>query len=275
MTRSNSSAVQVIRRKLDSARFRTWAALGMGKLPNAMIIGSMRCGTTSLWDYLNQHPEVRGSRTKEVHFFDNQFEKGESWYRANFTPAPGETVFLESSPYYLFHPLAPERAASMVPGAKLIVLLRNPVDRTYSHYNQNVQLGLETLPFEEAIRLEEDRLAGTVEDLVSGRVAYSHNHQTFSYLAKSLYARQLTRWLDHFPGEQLLVLKSEDLFGRTQATVDKVTAFLGIQSFACPDLSAKNGRSYARDVQPMRDALERIFEAPNRDLLDRFGIGWD
>jgi hypothetical protein len=269
------SLSKVVRRKLDSARFRTWCALGVGELPNAMIIGGMRCGTTSLWDYLTQHPAIRGSRSKELHFFCTQFDKGERWYKANFTPAPGEEIFIESSPYYLFHPLAAGRAAAMVPGAKLIALLREPVARTYSHYNQNVQLGLETLPFEAALQRERDGLKGWEADLLAGRTAYSPEHQNFSYVGKSLYANQLSNWLHQFPREQLLILRSEDLYGRTQEVLDTVTDFLGIHRFSFPDLAAKNGRHYARDDQPMRQHLEAIFEEPNRQLKALTGIGWD
>jgi hypothetical protein len=265
----------LIARKLDSARFKTWCALGVGTLPNAIILGGMRCGTTSLWNYLTQHPRVRGSRIKELNFFCGQFGKGEGWYKANFTPARHETVFIEASPCYLFHPLAASRAARMVPDAKLIALLREPVDRAYSHYNQNVELGLETLPLEDAVRREEDLRPLWEAEVLAGQAAHSHHHQTFSYVGKSLYAEQLSTWLKHYPRQQMLIIRSEDLYARTQDVLDEVTDFLALDRFPFPDLSVKNGRDYDRHRQPMRGRLQAIFDRPNRDLKALTGIGWN
>jgi len=249
------------------------ALLGRGALPNAIVIGAMKSGTTSLFDYLTQHPDVCGSRTKELHFFDNQFPLGTRWYRANFTPR-GEKVRLESSPYYFFHPLAPARAAALVPDAKLILLLRNPADRAYSHYNQNREEGLEPLSFEEALEREAERLAGEEEALASGTVERSHAHQTFSYAAKGLYAPQLRRWLQHFPRGQVLILKAEDLFRRPQETVDQVTDFLGIARFPIADLSGGNRRRYPLMHPETRRRLERMFAAEAEEVRALTGMWW-
>jgi cytochrome P450 len=269
----SDAAPPLLLRKARSLSLRLRALLGRGALPNAIIIGAMKSGTTSLFDYLTQHPDVCGSRTKELHFFDNQFAKGTRWYRANFAPR-GEQVVLESSPYYFFHPLAAARAAALVPQAKLILLLRNPVDRAYSHFNQNKEEGLEPLSFEEALEAEAGRLAGAEEALVSGRAATSHAHQTFSYAAKGVYAPQLCRWLGHFPREQMLILKAEDLFRNPQDTVDRVTDFLGIARFAVADLSGGNRRRYPLMHPETRQRLEALFDAPNAETEALTGIGW-
>lgn len=260
-------------RKTESLALRVRGLLGRGALPNAIIIGAMKSGTTSLFDYLVQHPEVCGSRTKELHFFDNQHGRGERWYRANFAPR-GERVLLESSPYYLFHPLAPERAARLVPDAKLIVLLRNPVDRAYSHYNQNSEEGLEPLSFEEALEQEGRRLAGSQEALASGRVERSHAHQTFSYVGKGRYAEQLQRWLAHFPRERMLILKAEDFFRAPQDCVDRVTGFLGLEQFTIADPTPGNQRRYPLMHPETRHRLQAIFKAPNEALAALTGLSW-
>jgi cytochrome P450 len=270
---SDRAMAAVLARKAGSLRMRLRTVLGRGALPNAIIIGAMKCGTTSLFDYLIQHPDVCGSRTKELHFFDNQYARGERWYRANFAPR-GERVLLESSPYYLFHPLAPERAAALVPGAKLIVLLRDPADRAYSHYNQNHEEGLEPLPFEDALAAEGDRLAGTEEALASGTVARSDAHQTFSYAAKGRYAPQLRRWLEHYARERMLFVKAEDFFRAPQDTVDRVTDFLGIARFAIGDLTPANSRRYPLMHPETRAGLERGFEGPNAEVQALTGIEW-
>lgn len=264
---------QVIARKLRSARFRLRAAAGRGALPNALIIGAMKSGTTSLFDHLVQHPGVCGSRTKELHFFDNQHDKGERWYRAQFEPQ-GEPVLLEASPYYLFHPLAPVRASALVPDARLIVLLRDPVARAHSHYNQNVEEGRETLPFAEALDREEERLAGTEDALISGRVARSDAHQSFSYVGKSLYARQIRRWFDHFDPARFLFLRAEDLFASPQAVTDRAAAFLGLPPHPLVRSAAKNRRAYPPLDPAIRARLERTFAEPNAELERLVGIRW-
>jgi cytochrome P450 len=273
MTAHSNDQPPLLRRKGASLRLRLRALLGRGGLPNAIIIGAMKSGTTSLFDYLIQHPDVCGSRTKELHFFDNQYAKGERWYRANFAPR-GQRVLLESSPYYLFHPLAAERAARLVPQARLIVLLRNPVDRAYSHFNQNAEEGLEPLSFEEALERETERLAGSEEALAEGRIARSHAHQTFSYVGKGLYAAQLQRWLGCFARERMLILKAEDLFAAPQLCVDRVTDFLGLERFRIADPTPGNQRRYPLMHPDTRRRLEGVFEAPNETLAELTGIRW-
>jgi cytochrome P450 len=267
------SLAALLARKTRSLRMHVRTLLGRGALPNAIIIGAMKSGTTSLFDYLVQHPDVCGSRTKELHYFDTHFAKGERWYRANFTPR-GESVRLESSPYYFFHPLAPARAAKLVPDAKLILLLRNPVDRAYSHHNQNVEEGLEPLPFEEALDQEEERLAGAEDALASGHLAVSQAHQTFSYIAKGLYARQLRNWRACFPEEQLLILKAEDFFRAPQDGVDRVTDFLGLSRFSIADQTPGNQRRYPLMHPEARQRLEARFVEPNEELRRLTGISW-
>ena len=146
-------------------------------MPDFLIIGTQRGGTTSLYNYLLARPQIAAATRKEVHFFDNNFHRGIPWYRAHFPSLiqgdMAETIrgqrFItgEASPYYLFHPHAPARAALVVPKAKLIVLLRNPVDRAYSHYCRMVKKGRETLSFEDALAQEEIRTRGEGQRLAA------------------------------------------------------------------------------------------------------------
>src|SRR5579885_2674785 len=143
----------------SSLRFYRTITSSIRLLPDFIIIGTQRGGTTSLYAYLGQHPQIAPAVIKEVHFFDNNYERGVGWYRTQFpflieksiAKNIGQQNFItgEASPYYLFHPHVPERAAKVVPGAKLIVLLRNPIDRAYSHYYHEVELGHEKLSFEQ------------------------------------------------------------------------------------------------------------------------------
>ena len=242
------------------------------EVPAFLIIGAQRCGTTSLYNYLLGHPDIAPAARKELRFFDHRFDRGLDWYRAQFSLATSSgTVSGEATPYYLFHPHAPARTRACAPWARLIVLLRNPVDRAYSHYWHEVRRGHETLSFEEAIASEVERLAGERERMVDDDRYQSFNHQHYSYLARGHYADQLAAWTAHFPREQILVLRSEDLYREPAAAFDRTVAFLGLPPTSLIDQSAYNeGRN-----PPMRGGtrrrLDAYFEAPNQQLQEFLG----
>lgn len=215
---------------------------------------------------------------KEVHFFDHEFHRGTDWYRAHFQRYKGGgTLSGESTPYYLFHPLAPERAAEVLPDCKLIVLLRNPVDRAFSHHNHECALGFEALDFEPAIAAESQRLAGEEERLVSEPRYRSFAHQHHSYFSRGCYADQLERWLASFGRERLLVLSADDLFTEPGRIVGEAQEFLGLSAEPPADLSAKNARTYAPIDEQTRADLRAAFEPHNRRLYELVGrdFGWD
>jgi|SRR5690242_3518862 len=120
-------------------------------LPHFLIIGAQRCGTTSLFEYLARHPDVAPPSAKELHFFDSEYHKGDAWYRERFPSLRNGFITGEATPYYIFHPHTPTRVRDWNSKVKLIVLLRNPVDRAYSHYHHEVRLGTESLDFETAL----------------------------------------------------------------------------------------------------------------------------
>src|SRR4051794_22945776 len=135
------------------------ATVALRPLPDFLILGAQKAGTTALYAYLRWHPEITGPSFKEVSFFDRHYANGERWYRAHM-PARRRSLVGEASPSYLFHPLAPERVAGLLPEARLIALLRNPVARPSSNYQNEVALGGEPLSFEEAIGREDERMEG-------------------------------------------------------------------------------------------------------------------
>ena len=183
----------------------------------------------------------------------------------------------EASPSYLFHPLAPERARSVVPDAKLIALVRNPVDRAYSQYQHEVALGREPLTFEDALAAEEGRTRGEAERLAADPRAFSRAWWDHTYAARGRYAEQLERWLDVYPREQLLVVATEELGERPAATYASILAFLG----AAPHELEDYPRVFDRDYEPMRPetraALAATFAEPNRRLEALLGrpLGWE
>jgi hypothetical protein len=213
-------------------------------LPDAMIIGAMKSGTSSLHYYLTQHPQVIAPLRKEVHYFDLNFERGESWYRANFGREGQAGINIDSSPYYLFHPLVPQRAHALVPNAKLVVLLRDPVRRAYSHYWHQRDKGRESLSFEDAIAAEPDRIDRDHQRLALGEIEISEAHQCFSYLARSRYAEQLERWLRFYPREQLLVLRFEDLARDPLLVTNEALAYVGLSPLSGAKLEPRHTRKY-------------------------------
>jgi hypothetical protein len=255
-----------------------------GALPDFVVIGAQKCGTTFLYHLLSQHPLVEPAASKELHFFDNNFDLGVEWYRQCF-PAPRwedsrRTITGEATPYYMFHPLAAERMAEVVPQTRLIALLRNPVDRAFSHHQQETRKGDETLSFEEAIAAEEARLRGERNKMLEDEYYASFEHQRLSYLSRGIYVDQLLRWTDLFSKEQLLVLKSEDFFENPQQTLKLVLDFLGLPEWEpeVPELGYRRheGR-YEGGMDPvLRRRLEEYFAPHNRRLYDFLGVdlGW-
>jgi hypothetical protein len=281
------------------ARFRV-ATRRRRILPSFLVIGAQRAGTTSLFEYLLRHPDVAGpwgvdeevTWVKEVHFFDEKFWRGIDWYRSFFPLAlsrqrarrrGGDVVAGEATPYYMFHPAVPERAAKVVPDARLIALVRDPIERAYSHYQLMRRTGREDLSFEDAIEAEPERLAGVEEELMAERPGKTqrghrkhHHHRHRAYVGRSLYADQLERWLRHFPRERLLVLRAEDLLARPAETYAETLEFLGLRPFQLDDFVIRNRKPYAPIDPQLRARLEERFAQPNERLarlLDR-DFGW-
>ena len=247
-------------------------------LPDFLIIGAQKAGTTALYAYLRRHPAITGPSWKEVSYFDRHYERGEAWYRGNFpnrVRARGKLVG-EASPSYIFHRLGPGRVKALVPEARLVALVRNPVERALSHYHHEVALGREPLSFEDALDAEEERLRGEEERLAADSSYFSRAWWSHAYKARGRYAEQLERWLAVFPRDRLLILPSEDLGGEPERTHARVLDFLG----AAPHRLDAYPRVYERQYEAMsaetRKRLAAEFEAPNRRLYELLGrdLGW-
>lgn len=241
--------------------------------PDFVIIGTQRGGTTSLHRYLRQHPRIILPARKELHYFSRFYDRGAGWYREQF-PArlPIGTLTGEATPYYLFHPLAPRRLRTDASAAKLIVLLRDPVDRAYSHYYHERRGGHELVPFEAAIAAEPERLRGEVERTIADERYDSVALRHHSYLARGRYAEQLRAWLAQVPRDRLLILESEALYRDATATARLVTDFLGLPPRNLRDRRAANDEPYPPMATETRAGLEAAFDGPNRELVEL--LGW-
>jgi len=258
---------QPARRVLRGA-FRAYglATASVRPLPDFLILGAQKAGTTALYAYLRWHPQISGPSFKEVSFFDRHYVRGERWYRAHLPARRSGTIVGEASPSYLFHPLAPQRVAQLLPHARLIALLRNPVDRAFSHYQHEVALGREPLTFEEAIDREDERMQGEVEHMLRDPEYFSEAWWNYTYLARGQYAAQLERWFQAFPRERLLVLLTDELADDPAGTHRRVLEFLGVEPQELSSYPRIFERKYEQMASETRARLERSFEEPNDRL---------
>jgi hypothetical protein len=280
MTLRSSTFPEVLKTPLRELRATYRELTGpLRGMPSVLIIGAQRSGTTSLFNYLAQHPDVRRPLGKEIHYFDLHHARGVRWYRGRFPfrrRLRDGVITLDASPYYLLHPLAPERAARLLPDVKLVAVLRDPVERAFSHYQHEVRGGRESLAFSDALDREAERLAGEEERLRREPGYYSYNHHRYAYTRRGLYLEQLRRWMQHFPLSHLLVLQSERLFRDPAAVTGAVYDFLGLRPHRLERYAAFYQGNYDRGMPPdLRSRLSAYFEPHNRALYRWLGQEFD
>lgn len=289
-------------RRDPGSRLRGWALSGLRHFgsataslrcdPDYLIIGTKRGGSTSLARWLLDHPSVmplfpRRETRKGTYFFDVNYARGHRWYRSHFPTrlekgrrvrhlGPPQLIG-EAVPYYLHHPHAPVRARATVPAAKVIALLRNPVDRAFGHWGERTRNGVEWLPFEAAIDAEPARLAGEEARMLADPSYTSFAHQHFSYVDQGRYERGLRRWMDLWPARQLLVLRSEDLYAEPAAVFDEVLAFLGLPPFEPAAFGAWNAQATSSMGPDMRARLRSELDTSITAVEELLGrsMGWD
>jgi Sulfotransferase domain len=238
--------------------------------PDFVILGAQRAGTTSLYEWLGAHPRVLSARKKELHFFDTHYYRGRRWYRSNFPVSTKGRVTGEASPYMLFHPLAPGRAAATLPvKTRFVVLLREPVERAISHYWHSRRVAnWETETFERAIELEPYRLAAVRPRVERGERSFGFS--AFSYVSRGEYAGQLRRWFKAVGRERVLVLESERLFA-DRRTQSEVLDWLGLEAHDQPFPTTNRFERRAAVSPELLAQLRDHYEAHNRELFELLG----
>ncbi len=227
--------------------------------PDFFVIGTQKGGTTSLHAYLNEHPQIHLPKSKELHFFDLYFSRGVEYYLKRFLPKKnGLPITGDITPRYLPHPQAAERAFTYFPDAKIILLLRNPVDRAFSRYKFDIAFKNTTKTFEEYIAYEMKEM--------------KLNRSNFDFcLERGFYAKQLKNWLQYYPKEQFLILISEDFFKNTQACMDRIYEFLGVLPHKHTHFPvALKGDPDLKLTPEMRKLLEEFYAPYNSDLQQLF-----
>ena len=255
-------------------------------LPNFFVIGPGRTGTTSLYHYLDQHPCITKSAYDELGYFDDNFHLGFNWYRSlfptKFTQQKIESKYkkfltYDVTPGYIRRPWAARRISSYFPNTKLISVLRNPVDKTYSHYNLGVNGGNEKRSFEEVIKYDLKQLENFSDSYSKTSDDYFKNVIENSFVARGFYLEQLDIWFKLFPKKQILIIKSEDLANRTTEVVKDIFNFLMLPEYKIKNVSKHRVSDYSKMNSSTRKTLVEFFKPYNKKLyefLDR-DFGWD
>ena len=254
--------------------------------PSFFIVGVQKGGTTSLYKYLAQHPCVLPAANKEIHFFTDNYHNGWAWYRRQFPSRIAQLIRTarcrhqvitgEATPYYIFHPHAAGRIKQAYPDAKIIMLLRNPVDRAYSHYLYHIK-SVEHLSFREAIDAEPERLRGELEKMMADERYQSTAYKLHSYLARGIYVDQVKRWFELFPERQILIFKSEDFFQDPAGCFLRTQQLLGLPVFSLSTYKRFN-EGQKKPIDPgLRAQLVEYFRPHNKRLYDFLGrdFAWD
>lgn len=227
-------------------------------LPSFLIIGAMRAGTTYLMRNLDEHPEIYMSPKKEIHFFDENFHRGVGWYSAHFKGAKEHRALGEATPIYMFDERVPSRMSSVLPNAKLVAILRNPVDRAYSHYWQKRSYGKEPLGFADAIAVETHRIS-----------AGNDHRRLYSYRARGRYREQLVRFCKYYRRDSLLISLFEEMRDSPAESFSRICRFLGVDDSFVPQNLGARMNSYLNFRSPRLRAFGRRLPRPIRRA-----IGW-
>ncbi|WP_164525487.1 sulfotransferase domain-containing protein [Siminovitchia acidinfaciens] len=223
----------------------------MGKLPDFIIMGEMKCGTTALYRYITDHPKVEPAKRKELAFFHAYYDKGIEWYKSQFPDC--EQCMTGEATGYLKFPNVARKIHKVLPKIKLILILRNPVDRAYSHYHMHLRKGIISIPFEKAIQGKS------------------------TYLDKGIYVRKLKRWMEIFPREQFHIVQSEKLYKQPQKTMDEIFKFLGLPRYKLNVYDHHNAGSYSKMNSETRKKLVDYYKPYNEELYQLLGekFNWD
>jgi Sulfotransferase domain len=255
-----------------------------GVLPDFLIIGSQKCGTTSLYNYLTQHPCIYPAFTKEVGYFDRYYSGDLNWYRSHFPSSLHKYYrhnlrkrpFLtgEASTGYIVIPQALQRIAHIMPHIKLILLLRNPVDRAYSHYHHSRRRGRETCSFEEALQQETARIGRHWQHMIAEGV-YSLEVDDYAYRRIGIYVHQVQVLMRLFPREQVVIVTTEQLARSPEAVFTRVVRFLELPPWQLRNFERHNSGSYAQMAEATRARLVEYYQPYNQALYAYLGMKFD
>lgn len=254
--------------------------------PDFIIIGGIKCGTTSLYNYMIQHPNIYPALRKETKFFDIDYNLGMNWYKPNF-PINIKKYFVknllkqkfitgEATAAYFHHPLVSKRIFEKIPKIKLIILLRNPIDRAYSDFNMRTRAKMENLSFEKVVE-KEIALIEKGENLLENLEFQDYFFHFKPYLSRGHYFDQLQRWYEFFPKDQIQILITEELEANPDIILRQIFKFLELSDFKIKNLKKQNIGNYKKMNQEIRKLLIEYFKSHNQKLYKFLGrdLSWD
>ena len=248
-------------------------------LPDFIVIGVGRGGTTSLYNYLNQHNCIKKSSYDEIGFFDDNYHLGINWYRSMFptkyekqriTQKFGKFLTYDVTPWYIRRPWIVNRIKTLLPSVKIIAVLRNPVDRTYSHYHLTCREKGLTKSFEEIIE-DDIKKINNYDNNLKNSHEYFKDFVQNSHIARGFYLEQLENWLKIFDKKNIMIISSEDLAENTQETLNSIFNFLNLENQKIPNLQKINVAKYPKMKDKTRKTLENYFFNHNENLFNKIG----
>jgi sulfotransferase family protein len=264
-----------IQKKISNYRWRILRIIRLmtarwRKGPDYLVIGAQKSGTTSLRNMLSQHPLIKNPIKKEIHYFDNNYHRTISWYRSNF-PISQNYLTGEATPSYFYNPFVADRIKKHFPECKFILLLRNPIDRAYSHYQMHCRRGGEALSFEESIEMEEERLYIAKQKLCKNPEAPHKDLYRYSYLDRGLYDDQLARWLKFFDRSQIHIISFDEFVHKPRMTLNGICDFLHLPYLDDVAQINKNRGIYTPMSHETRSKLRAYFAPHNERLFEMIG----
>ena len=256
-------------------------------LPDFLIAGFNKSGTNSLFEYIGQHPNIKNASRREIHYFTLSYWRGLNWYKSYFPTKiykknfeiknKSKFVTGEATPHYIFHPLAIKRIKQLLPNVKLIVVLRNPIDNAYSHYQHYKIGGIEKDTFEEAIKQDKQRYE-VLERLYNSNQVKEHSlkHVKMPYVSYATYVNHIKRLLQIFPRKQILFIKNTELNENPQLVLKNIFDFLEIKQEKIKDLKKHNVGKYENMKSKTRYELSEYFKPYNEELEDllKMKLNW-
>ena len=250
-------------------------------LPDFIIIGSMKCGTTSLYYDICEHPCASAAARDEIGFFDSNFHLGLNWYRSMF-PTKGQiedikhkegvAITGEDTPFYFWNPIAAKRIQKLLPNIKLIIILRNPIDRAYSEYQDLVSRESNSPSFETFI---ENEINTRKKGIIITEENFEIFNQNDSYLLKGIYIDQLKIWAGLFPKEQIFTLSTESLNSEPTASMESVFQYLNLPDYKIKNIQHQKQKKYTPMDSQTRKLLIEFFKPHNERLFKFIGKKFD
>lgn len=245
---------------------------GARPLPDFILIGAQKGGSSALYKFICAHPDVVRAFVKEPHYFSGKFhDKSVSWYKAQFPIKSAGKLVGEASPSYCTHPLAPQRIKALVPKAKLLFIVRNPVDRAVSNYFHSKRYGSELLEIEDAFKRPLSDFDAEYEKMAATDGYHSDTYNRFGYVHKGLYAFHLKKWYEHFSPEQILIVENEELQTQPDKVYAEVRNFLGLSEWI-PEAFSKHNVGKTKEIPTnIKAQLSAMFKEPNQAFFDLIG----